>query len=139
MVVVAHQHPRVNSPPRLLANPRQRLEKVAAIGVVLENRLATVPPRHHMVMRAPILDSDLTSHLPNQDDGKPNVNNNGMTPCLRRTRHEKLAARLEQTVKITVELEARSLQFLKAKAKEHRVPYQRMLRELVKSYAEACA
>jgi predicted DNA binding CopG/RHH family protein len=50
---------------------------------------------------------------------------------------EQLADRLEQTVKITVELERNSLEFLKAKAKERRVPYQRMLRELVKSYAEA--
>ncbi|MDX2081955.1 MAG: hypothetical protein SFU53_14315 [Terrimicrobiaceae bacterium] len=50
---------------------------------------------------------------------------------------DELADRLEQTVKITVELERHSLEFLKAKAKERRVPYQRMLRELVKSYAEA--
>jgi predicted DNA binding CopG/RHH family protein len=52
---------------------------------------------------------------------------------------EQLAAQLEQTVKITVELESKSLAFLKAKAKECRVPYQRMLRELVKSYAEAAS
>ena len=52
---------------------------------------------------------------------------------------EELAARLEQTVKITVELESRSLEFLKTKAKESRVPYQRLLRELVKSYAEAAS
>jgi predicted DNA binding CopG/RHH family protein len=54
-------------------------------------------------------------------------------------RPEELAARLERTVKVTVELEARSLEFLKTKAKEARVPYQRMLRELVKSYAEAAS
>jgi predicted DNA binding CopG/RHH family protein len=52
---------------------------------------------------------------------------------------DELAARLEQTVKITVELERESLNFLKTKAKERRVPYQRMLRELVKSYAEAAS
>lgn len=52
---------------------------------------------------------------------------------------DELAARLEQTVKITVELERDSLNFLKAKAKERHVPYQRMLRELVKSYAEAAS
>ncbi len=52
---------------------------------------------------------------------------------------DELAARLEQTVKITVELERHSLDFLKARAKERRVPYQRMLRELVKSYAEAAS
>ena len=52
---------------------------------------------------------------------------------------EELAARLERTVKITVELESRSLEFLKTKAKESRVPYQRLLRELVKSYAEAAS
>ncbi len=52
---------------------------------------------------------------------------------------EELASRLEQTVKITVELERHSLDFLKAQAKRRQIPYQRMLRELVKSYAEASA
>jgi predicted DNA binding CopG/RHH family protein len=49
---------------------------------------------------------------------------------------EALAKGLEQRVKITIELERNSLDFLKVQAKKQKIPYQRMLRELVKSYAE---
>jgi predicted DNA binding CopG/RHH family protein len=41
----------------------------------------------------------------------------------------------EKTVKVTLELTEDSLSFFKARAKEQRVPYQRMLRGLIDTYA----
>jgi predicted DNA binding CopG/RHH family protein len=42
----------------------------------------------------------------------------------------------EETVKVTLSLSRRSLDFFKREAKKRRVPYQRMIRALVDTYAE---
>ena len=42
----------------------------------------------------------------------------------------------EENVKVTIELSRRSVDFFKRAAKQRRVPYQRMIRALVDSYAE---
>ena len=42
----------------------------------------------------------------------------------------------EDNVKVTLSLSRRSLDFFKREAKKHRVPYQRMIRALVDTYAE---
>ena len=42
----------------------------------------------------------------------------------------------EENVKVTLSLSRRSLDFFKREAKKRRVPYQRMIRVLVDSYAE---
>ena len=42
----------------------------------------------------------------------------------------------EDNVKITLSLSRRSLDFFKREAKKRRVPYQRMIRALVDTYAE---
>jgi predicted DNA binding CopG/RHH family protein len=42
----------------------------------------------------------------------------------------------EDNVKVTLSLSRRSLDFFKREAKKRRVPYQRMIRALVDSYAE---
>ena len=42
----------------------------------------------------------------------------------------------EDTVKVTLSLSRRSLDFFKREAKQRRVPYQRMIRALVDAYAE---
>lgn len=42
----------------------------------------------------------------------------------------------EETVKVTLALSRRSLDFFKRAAKARRVPYQRMIRALVDAYAE---
>jgi predicted DNA binding CopG/RHH family protein len=41
----------------------------------------------------------------------------------------------QETVKVTLELTADSLEFFKRQAKRHHVPYQRMLRSLIDAYA----
>lgn len=41
------------------------------------------------------------------------------------------------TVKVTLELTRDSVEFFKAEAKRHHVPYQRMLRSLVDEYAKS--
>ncbi len=51
---------------------------------------------------------------------------------------EALVAR-EETVKVTLALSRRSVDFFKAAAKARRVPYQRMIRALVDAYAEKLA
>ena len=48
---------------------------------------------------------------------------------------EKLVLR-EDTVKVTLSLSSRSVDFFKRAAKKHHVPYQRMIRALVDAYAE---
>jgi predicted DNA binding CopG/RHH family protein len=42
----------------------------------------------------------------------------------------------EDSVKVTLSLSRRSLEFFKREAKKQRVPYQRMIRALVDLYAE---
>jgi predicted DNA binding CopG/RHH family protein len=42
----------------------------------------------------------------------------------------------EESVKVTLSLSRRSLDFFKREAKKRRVPYQRMIRALVDTYAE---
>ncbi len=42
----------------------------------------------------------------------------------------------EENVKVTLSLSRRSLDFFKREAKKRRVPYQRMIRSLVDTYAE---
>ena len=42
----------------------------------------------------------------------------------------------EENVKVTLSLSRRSLDFFKREAKKRRVPYQRMIRALVDTYAE---
>jgi predicted DNA binding CopG/RHH family protein len=42
----------------------------------------------------------------------------------------------EENVKVTLLLSRRSLDFFKREARKHRVPYQRMIRALVDTYAE---
>jgi predicted DNA binding CopG/RHH family protein len=42
----------------------------------------------------------------------------------------------EESVKVTLSLSRRSLDFFKLEAKKRRVPYQRMIRALVDAYAE---
>lgn len=42
----------------------------------------------------------------------------------------------EQNVKVTLSLSRRSVDFFKREAKKQRVPYQRMIRALVDTYAE---
>jgi len=42
----------------------------------------------------------------------------------------------EDNVKVTLSLSRRSLDFFKREAKKRRVPYQRMIRALVDTYAE---
>jgi predicted DNA binding CopG/RHH family protein len=42
----------------------------------------------------------------------------------------------EDNVKVTLSLSRRSLDFFKREAKKRRVPYQRMIRTLVDTYAE---
>jgi predicted DNA binding CopG/RHH family protein len=48
---------------------------------------------------------------------------------------EKLVLR-EDTVKVTLSLSSRSVDFFKRAAKKQHVPYQRMIRALVDAYAE---
>jgi predicted DNA binding CopG/RHH family protein len=48
---------------------------------------------------------------------------------------DELVAR-EDNVKVTLSLSRRSLDFFKREARKRRVPYQRMIRALVDSYAE---
>ncbi|RKE71104.1 hypothetical protein [Pseudorhodoplanes sinuspersici] len=48
---------------------------------------------------------------------------------------DELVAR-DDTVKVTLQLSRRSLDFFKRAAKARRVPYQRMIRALVDQYAE---
>ena len=43
---------------------------------------------------------------------------------------------LEDNVKVTLSLSRRSLDFFKREARKRRVPYQRMIRALVDTYAE---
>ncbi|MCX7321668.1 MAG: hypothetical protein NT113_20035 [Hyphomicrobiales bacterium] len=42
----------------------------------------------------------------------------------------------EDNVKVTLSLSQRSIDFFKQAAREHQVPYQRMIRALVDAYAE---
>jgi hypothetical protein len=49
---------------------------------------------------------------------------------------EELAFR-EEGVKVTLALSRKSVDFFKAEAARHRTPYQRMIRRLLDSYAEA--
>ena len=42
----------------------------------------------------------------------------------------------EENVKVTLSLSRRSLDFFKREAKKRRVPYQRMIRALVDTYAD---
>ena len=44
--------------------------------------------------------------------------------------------RREENVKVTLSLSRRSLDFFKREAKKRRVPYQRMIRALVDTYAD---
>jgi predicted DNA binding CopG/RHH family protein len=42
----------------------------------------------------------------------------------------------EQTVKVTLNLSQRSIEFFKAKAREYNVPYQAMIKRIVDLYAQ---
>ena len=42
----------------------------------------------------------------------------------------------EQTVKVTLALSRRSIEFFKAKAREYNVPYQTMIKRIVDLYAQ---
>lgn len=44
---------------------------------------------------------------------------------------------LEDTVKVTIALSRNSVEFFKAQASKHNVPYQRMIRRLLDEYARA--
>lgn len=43
----------------------------------------------------------------------------------------------EETVKVTLSLSKKSIDFFKAEAKKHHTQYQRMIRQLVDTYAKA--
>jgi hypothetical protein len=62
MIVIAHQHPRINKPSGLFASFTKGLNEHPAILIASDNTLSAVTSRHHMVHRALKLDSDLSRH-----------------------------------------------------------------------------
>ena len=62
MKVVPHQAIGVHLKTGLLTGFRQRLEKVLAIDIIVENVLPPVPAAHHVVDRPRILDANLARH-----------------------------------------------------------------------------
>ena len=49
MVVIAHQHPGMNLPPRLLTSLAEAAHEEAAIDVIAKDWLAPIPTRQHVV------------------------------------------------------------------------------------------
>ena len=62
MVVVAHEHPRMNPPPRLPARLSEHLQKKPAVIVIKEDRFSAISSRHHVVISPSILDSNVSCH-----------------------------------------------------------------------------
>ena len=62
MKMVFHEAIGMNLPLGLGAGLRQSLQKTAAVGVVLKDRLPTVAPIHDVIDCAGIFDSELASH-----------------------------------------------------------------------------
>jgi hypothetical protein len=62
MVVIAHENPRMNKPPRLFASFPRRLDKHPPILVASDDALTPVTSRHDMVQRALKMDPDLSCH-----------------------------------------------------------------------------
>ena len=58
MVVIGHQHPRVNPPPGQPAGLAQSLEKEAPVIIVEKDRLPPIPPCHDVVVSAWMLDPE---------------------------------------------------------------------------------
>ena len=50
MIGVAHEHPRMNLPPRLPARLGEHLKKKPAVIVIKEDRVPAISSRHHVVV-----------------------------------------------------------------------------------------
>jgi hypothetical protein len=62
VVVIVQQHPSVDAPPGAAASFGQGGEPVAPVVLIPENRLPPIAPRHDVIERACILESDVASH-----------------------------------------------------------------------------
>ena len=62
VIMVVHQHPGIDPPPRALAGLAQRFDKQLAVLVVNDNRFPPIAPSHHVVDRSWILDTRLAGH-----------------------------------------------------------------------------
>ena len=64
MVVIAHEHPGMHTPPGHLAGLAERVKEEAAVIVIVKNVLATVPTRHDVIISPGGLDADAACHAP---------------------------------------------------------------------------
>ena len=53
MKMVSHQHLSMNFPTVALANLTQPLQEKKRVGIVIENKLTTIAPSHHVIETAP--------------------------------------------------------------------------------------
>jgi hypothetical protein len=65
MIVIAHQTIGVNPPASHLARVPQRLKKQLPVSFASENRFPPIPPRHHVIESAGILDANTARHNDN--------------------------------------------------------------------------
>jgi hypothetical protein len=75
MVVITHQRIRMNPKPRPLANLSQRSQKGFPVFVIENNIPFAITPRHHMIKRPCILDSNLSWHDARQAQSQDYVKN----------------------------------------------------------------
>lgn len=62
MIMIAHQHPCVHPPACALTRLSKESGKIKPIGFIAENALTSVSPRHHVVKRPVIFDSNRSRH-----------------------------------------------------------------------------
>jgi hypothetical protein len=75
MVVITHQRIRMNPKPRPLANLSKRSQKGLPVFVIENNIPSPIAPRHHMIKRPCILDSNLSWHDARQAQSQDYVKN----------------------------------------------------------------
>jgi hypothetical protein len=62
VIMVSHQHPGMDPPPRSHARLAQRLEEQLPVVIVPENRLSPIAPCHHVIEGSGILNANAAGH-----------------------------------------------------------------------------
>ena len=70
VVMIAHQHKRVNQPPIALGNLSERIQKPLAVFCILKDRLLMIPAAHHVIGRTFKLSSGFSCHAGHLSKGK---------------------------------------------------------------------
>jgi hypothetical protein len=77
MVMIVHQHPRVNKPTRFFTDISQTLQKKPPVVVIHKDRTPPVPPSHHMIKSSFKFQSNTSCHDGNSTD-KTNASNKNL-------------------------------------------------------------